>query len=230
MYIVHNIKSVFVSNELGPLMAPRIEEETLPVDFASRSFFFKIIGVLPAEDEPRFVVDLVERTPGAFDSWLIATSAAVQKIDNEQLAVLKQTPGWSFPNPKPAKRHPALHNEIQNLSALKKQASSAVDDKTDTLISAGYTYGGVTLSTSSSAQLKWAGLYSARFSMAYPKIVPSMDNATFLTLNDASDVEAVFLGMVSFIALTVDAGTSLKQQIEAAADFTALTAVVDNRT
>jgi hypothetical protein len=139
--------------------------------------------------------------------------------------------GWSLFNE--IKQPPAFVPVVippPSLDLLKAKRIVKIDEKTSSLLMAGYTHNGVLLSTSESAQLKWSGFYAARDVMTYPKTVPSKDNLQFLTLADAASVTSVFEGMASFVASVVDAGTALKQLVVAAATVEELNNIVDSRT
>lgn len=90
-------------------------------------------------------------------------------------------------------------------------AAQLIDSQTSLLISSGFTFNGVTLSSSIAAQLRWLGAYTARSTMVYPFDVSNVDNTAFLQVVDASMLEAIYAALHDHVQSAMLTGVALKR-------------------
>lgn len=153
------------------------------------------------------------------DLYGLTVTAESSLDDNDQWTMVKAPPVPSLP-------------PLEPLSFAQRKAgrTSAVNGKTDKLISAGFTVDGKVFSASDMAQLKWLGMYTSRADLSYPVTVPTQDDAQFVSLIDASDVVTYYNALLTRIQTVLAGGVTLKTQIAAAANRAALDLIVDSRT
>ena len=120
-------------------------------------------------------------------------------------------------------------DQTYDLDVLKGIRHRQIDEKTDSLIAAGFTYNTKTFSLSANAQLTWLGMYTSRVDLSYPVTVNTIDDADTESLTDANEVAAFYAAGLAQIRTHLDSGTALKQQVTAATDTAGVDAVVDNR-
>lgn len=110
--------------------------------------------------------------------------------------------------------------EINDASAVvpiesdEHEAVLVSNTATATTMLGGYSYRGIMLSTSPTAQTRWTALYAARESVAYPLVVFSADDAQSIEIKDADEVAKVFLGMVTAMTKAHQEGAKAKAAIE----------------
>jgi len=103
----------------------------------------------------------------------------------------------------------------------------AIDMKTNGLISQGATFDSVVFSLSANAQLTWLGLLAKESSFTWPKEISTRSNGAYsLAQADLADFTDAMAGTV---ASYLDSGRALKVSVNAAANLTALNAIVDAR-
>lgn len=117
------------------------------------------------------------------------------------------------------------------LAKQKKEAIEAVDTITEERIQAQtFEYpadSGNHFSLSLPAQIKWAGLHAAKDAMTYPIVVPLADDSGTYSIADAATVTSMFQAAVAAVHGVLDAGTTSKTTINAAADKAAIDTELD---
>jgi hypothetical protein len=103
-----------------------------------------------------------------------------------------------------------------------------IDARTQALIASGFTFAGHVFSLSTEAQLNWTALYAARDSLTYPLSVTTDDDEEF-SAPDAATLAGLCLTALATVKGQVDSGRGLKLAVLAAADASALNAILDAR-
>jgi len=118
-----------------------------------------------------------------------------------------------------------------SLGNQKSDKITAIDVQTMVLIAGGYTYDAKQFSLSALAQVSLVGLHSraqANAGLAYPIHVSTIADEDY-SLADLAAIEGLYNAAFDRVRVIKEAGTSLKQDINDAADQAVLDAVVDNR-
>lgn len=111
---------------------------------------------------------------------------------------------------------------------LRGEALAKVDARTTAKIaSETFTHAGLEFSVSLSAQVKWNGLYNARASITYPQLVFNKDDTQTHSIADSAEVETMYGLAVTKVKALVDEGTTVKQNVLAAADIDAVNVLVN---
>ena len=119
------------------------------------------------------------------------------------------------------------------LASVRVAKIAAIDQKTTTMIAAGFQFGdpAKTFSLSANAQLKMLG--SREFmdnpAYTYPKIWNTIDDLDTIIINNAVELDAFVLIGMGTVQDYLAADESLKAQVRAATTVVAINAVTDNR-
>lgn len=118
-----------------------------------------------------------------------------------------------------------------SLADLKHMRISEIDQRTEELIAAGFTYASKQFSLSLPAQLKMTGTHQIKDDVAltYPINWNSIDDTDVYAIANAADLDVFFLTGVGTLRAHLDSGTALKDSARAAANVAAVDAVVDTR-
>lgn len=121
-----------------------------------------------------------------------------------------------------------VHDHIAiSLSDKKAAKIIAIDERTDAIISNGFTFDGNRFSLSIQAQMNWSALFSMQSLMSFPIGVTTLDNTTY-SLSFANLIPFIGTGM-AVVKNAIGSGRALKIAADNAADQAALDAVVDSR-
>jgi hypothetical protein len=125
----------------------------------------------------------------------------------------------------------AAEKDAACLSDVKAAKCAAIDARTDELITAGFTYNAKTFSLSQEAQARLTGINQVRDDAAvtYPVVWNTIDDGATESLADAAAVLAFYLTALGTYRGHVDGGTTLKDQVRAAATVAAVEAITDSR-
>ncbi len=116
-----------------------------------------------------------------------------------------------------------------DLNREKSRRFREIDVRTDDLIAAGFSYGGMTLSASIYAQARWTAGNVERNLLTYPITVNDLADSGTYDIVDADDFHNLYLTAIATNKYHLDTGTALKNQIRDAATMAELDAVVDDR-
>lgn len=118
-----------------------------------------------------------------------------------------------------------------SLDELKDIRKSLIDHRSAELIAEGFDYTGVKFSMSTNAQANNLGLHKDKDAahLTYPFVYASKDNKQFVTINNSSEMNSMYLSAFSHKMSILGAGNVLKQSIHNAVDKAAVDAIVDNR-
>lgn len=121
--------------------------------------------------------------------------------------------------------------DATGLPAYKTVKFTAIDLRTDQLISAGFTFSTKQFSLSANAQARLMGINQVRTDAAitYPIRWNTIDDLDYYDVPDAATVLSFYLTAVGTYRGHVDSGTALKDSVRAAATMAAVDAVVDTR-
>ncbi len=119
----------------------------------------------------------------------------------------------------------------QDLKHAKSAKLKKINDKTDFLISQGFSFQGMTFSISLDARNIILGIYVGRDKpgFAYPVRYNSKSGESVLALEDPATVEEFYLTAVSTFRLLMDSGTELKDQVRSARTVAEVDAIIDAR-
>lgn len=115
------------------------------------------------------------------------------------------------------------------LTDIKKAKNDAIDAKTASLLSSGFTYNSKTFDLSDQARTNWIGLYTGRDLLTYPFTITTADGGSY-DLADATDLTQFFGAGLSRVKQIYDGARTLKEQVTAATDAAAVNAITDDRT
>jgi len=117
------------------------------------------------------------------------------------------------------------------ISFRKTEKIAEIDARTDTLISQGFTFGGMVFSLSLEGQLRVEGMDRLRFDPAcsYPISWNTKDDLEHTELADAAQLHAFFMTAVGTLRYRVDSGTALKNAVRSATTLAEIDAVIDTR-
>ena len=116
-----------------------------------------------------------------------------------------------------------------DLAEYKTYRNEQINERTGELIALGYSYAGLTFPLSDHAQTNLLGIYSTKELLTYPIEWNNLDDTAVYNITDATDVSNIFLTALGTKKASLDSGTHLKQQIEAAIDYVAVQAITYNR-
>jgi len=119
--------------------------------------------------------------------------------------------------------------ECLDLAEYKAYRISEINARTGELIALGYTYSGLQFPLSDHAQTNLLGIYSTKELLTYPIEWNNINDTQVYNITDATDVANIFLTALGTKKASLDSGTALKAQIEAAIDYLAVQAIIDNR-
>ena len=110
----------------------------------------------------------------------------------------------------------------------------AIDVKTQSLIAAGYSYGGKKLSLSENSQTYVTGMATAigaglMTNADFPVDVNTLDDLDIYTVTDTADALSLYGVVVGTIKGHLESGTVLKELVRAAVDRDAVDAINDTR-
>lgn len=117
------------------------------------------------------------------------------------------------------------------LATAKAAKMTAIDSRTQSLLSLGVRVNGASVSTSIAAQTTLLGM---RLSLAdgwitLPQDISTTDGGTH-TITDQTEFNRVCQLVLGRVKSVLDQGRALREQVIAAADVTELASIVDNRT
>ena len=139
--------------------------------------------------------------------------------------------GWASV---PAEKHVydfAVSGLVVDLVAYKAVRNDVIDARTRELIALGFTFSAKQFSLSANAQASMMGAHQIRDdpAFAYPLNWNTIDDKDVLLIADSATLHSFYLTGVGAYRGHKDSGTSLKDQVRAAANPAAVDAVVDNR-
>lgn len=154
-------------------------------------------------------------------------------VDEETELVTDQSAKIYFQDPDlDAAEEVSLANVIaaHPLVATKQAKFVAIDQKTQRqLIPAGFYWEGSVMSLSPNAQRTWLGMLVGKDLATYPMVVNSLDDKSTVEIGDAVEVTLFYQAAMNAVRFALDSGTTLKDQVRAAATIADVDAVVDNR-
>lgn len=117
------------------------------------------------------------------------------------------------------------------LDSYKGQKLQEINNNTDELIKAGYTYSGHTFSLSEKAQTNILALYSTKDDLVlpYPLVFNTIDDLNSFEAIDATTIANMYYSALATVKGHIDSGTVLKDQIRNAATVAEVDAIQDNR-
>lgn len=117
------------------------------------------------------------------------------------------------------------------LAGLKARKFTAIDSKTDYLISLGFSYSSKQFSLSAEAQSRLNGVFQLRDdpSMVYPVTWNTKDDNDYVELADSAAVRDFYLAAVAAYRGPIDSGTALKEQVRVASTVAEVNAIYDPR-
>ena len=117
------------------------------------------------------------------------------------------------------------------LDSYKGQKLQEINNNTDELISAGYTYSGLTFSLSEKAQTNILALYSTKDDpvLPYPIVFNTIDDLDSFEAIDAATIANMYYSALATIKGRIDSGTVLKDQIRNATTVAEVDLIQDNR-
>lgn len=117
------------------------------------------------------------------------------------------------------------------LDSYKGQKLEEINNNTDELIKAGYTYSGHTFSLSEKAQTNILALYSTKddSTLIYPIVFNTIDDLNTFEAGDAATIANMYYSALATKKGHLDTGTALKNQIRNAATVAEVDLVQDNR-
>jgi hypothetical protein len=116
-----------------------------------------------------------------------------------------------------------------SLDELKAYKKREIDNRTEKLIAAGYTYATKVFSLSSNAQTNLIGLDNVMTELTYPITYSTLDDLDSYDVVDATDMHNMYLTALTTKKGHLDSGRTLKESVNAAVDIAAVNAVVDAR-
>jgi len=124
--------------------------------------------------------------------------------------------------------------DSDNLGSYKLSKIKSIDNRTNTLIAAGFEYpptSGVFFSLSIPSQVKLSGADAQRDDPAfsYPIVWNNIDDTVTVTLNSSAELHGFVLMAIGTVRAYLDSGTSLKDQVRAASTTVDVDAVADSR-
>lgn len=124
----------------------------------------------------------------------------------------------------------AHQSDATHLPTKKAQKIASIDNKTKVLIGRGFIYNGIRFSLSDNMQKNLLGAMLSRENPAiFPISFNSLDDASDVTVANASELEAMYSAAMLAIRAAWDAGTALKARVRDAETVTAVSAISDNR-
>lgn len=126
----------------------------------------------------------------------------------------------------------ALTNSPTTTLQEAKQAKfEQIDKKTNEIIARGYVWEGVVLSLSLPSQTRLNGVYAMQDDPpgGYPIVWNSLDDNSFVTLEDAKDTVSMHDAAGNRLREVVDSGTAIKEEVRAATTVAEVEAIVDPR-
>lgn len=124
-----------------------------------------------------------------------------------------------------------VNNPTVQLQEAKQAKFEQIDKKTNEIIARGFTWDGVLLSLSLPAQTRLNGIYAMRDDPpgGYPVIWNSLDDNSFVTLNNAVDTTSMHDAAGDRLRTVVDSGTVIKEEVRQATTVAEVDAIVDPR-
>jgi len=176
--------------------------------------------IQPIATRENEVLGVVQGDEEAFMAWNAETGAVVPEDEPESAGWIPLFEGEGT----------ALERWQASLSYWRRRKIDAIDDRTRTLITAGFAFGGHTFSLSAQAQMTWLGMFTGRNGgFAYPVAVNTRDDSETIALEDASAVEAFYGAATAAVRLALDSGTALKQVVRMAETETEILEIEDDR-
>ncbi len=117
------------------------------------------------------------------------------------------------------------------LDSYKGQKLQEINNNTDQLIMAGYTYSGHTFSLSEKAQTNILALYSTKDDpvLPYPIVFNTIDDLNSFEAIDANTIASMYYSALATVKGRIDSGTVLKDQIRNATTVAEVDLIQDNR-
>lgn len=177
---------------------------------------------------------------GSIDQARLTAEVSAAGITTALISVTVEdgTATLTFANPLSSGEKTLLDNDASPAGgvvgshwSIKAKRYRSIDLRTQTLIESGFSHASKMFSASEDAQRKWLFLYLNRTNLTYPVSLSVLnDSEAPHSFADQAALEAGFADLCAHVKATVDSGLPLKAQIRAAADKTAVDAVVDTRT
>lgn len=194
-------------NFYRPACAPSIPPEAVPPGTPANwpMTHYPVPEGMPDPDE----VDLVgPRTDEEYAAHVASLQAEWDAAEDQRLA-------W---------------REAQKLPYAKLARYKEIDDRTTTIIAAGFSYSDKVFSLSLAAQANLSDRYIRRAGLSYPMLWNALDDAVEpLELADADALAALYDASCAAKDAVVLAGADLKSAVRDATSMTELNAVVDSR-
>ena len=121
--------------------------------------------------------------------------------------------------------------DASNLDSYKDERASAIDARTDELISQGFEYATKVFSLSQNAQAQLMGINQVRNDeyVTYPIRWSTLDNKDAISISSADEVRVFYLTALATYRSYLDSGNTLKDSIRAAINKSEVDAVIDER-
>lgn len=128
------------------------------------------------------------------------------------------------------KRNKVEISKDQLLEYKKQSITATVDKNTSTLINHGFSFKGAVLSSSETAQSKWAFFLLSKDALSYPFTVSTKDNSGTVEISSAAELEQALAALAAHVQGYLNSGTLLKKRVAEATSQAELDAIVDDRT
>ena len=153
------------------------------------------------------------------------------KLVNPDLSSLSAVPQkyWKESAGSVVEMSQADKDVIEPLSDRKAERKGEVDLQSGALIFGGFTHSSKAFSLSANAQMNWTNVWADRANQTYPYEVSTANDEAY-DFTDAAEIDTFYHVGKTRLELVLGEGRQLKIDIDAAADQTALDAIVDTRT
>jgi hypothetical protein len=120
---------------------------------------------------------------------------------------------------------------FESLEAMKQAKIRQIDDHTDALIAAGFTFAGKQFSLSLFSQNKIIGTHQIKddAALVYPIRWNTLDDEDAIEVVDATMLDGFYKTALGTLRARLDSGTTLKDQVRAATTIADVVGVVDDR-
>lgn len=117
------------------------------------------------------------------------------------------------------------------LDFYKSEKFELINEKTDYLISLGYTYNGLKFSLSEKAQTNILALYSTKDDnvLSYPISLNTIDDLSVFNINDSQTISNIYYTALATKKTFLDSGSVIKNKIRLAQTVAEVDLINDNR-
>jgi len=216
-----------------PVDHETLEPDERPVDLdqyygAILTLDWTLMPLASAPLPPNNTLVIVMGDEAAFTAWN-ASNNLVTIVDEADLGDYSDWEQASHARGEGADPKERWQSRLQGRRGYKR---SKIDQRTKALIDAGFEYppaSGQIFSLSLPAQLTWLGMYQTRAALTYPVSVSTKNDQTIIELADEAAVEAFYAAGVATVRSSLDSGTALKVQLNAAGTEVDIEDIEDNR-